>query len=51
LYNTNDNNKSWADYETGLRRNEDGNDAFYFVDSEKQVLNVKNVDLYMNPAQ
>jgi hypothetical protein len=35
LYKTNDNNKSWADYETGLRRNEDGNDAFYFVDSPR----------------
>jgi len=35
----------------GIRRNSDGNNAYYYVDAEKQVLNVKNVDLYMNPAQ
>lgn len=51
LYRTNDNNKSWTDNETGIRRNEDGLNAFYYVDSEKQVLNVKNVDLFMNVGQ
>jgi len=51
LYRTNDNNKSWTDNEIGLRRNSDGNDAFYFTSSDKLVLNVKNVDLYMNVGQ
>jgi hypothetical protein len=47
-----DNNKSWFDTETGLRSNLDGNlNARYFVDDERLVLNVKNVDIFMNPAQ
>jgi|LakMenEpi03Aug12_release.lakeMendotaPanAssembly.Ray.scaffolds.fasta_scaffold08467_12 hypothetical protein len=46
-----DNKKSWVDTQTGLRRNSDNNNAFYFVDDEKLVLNVKNVDLYLNPGQ
>jgi hypothetical protein len=47
-----DNNKSWVNDETGLRTNFDGNlNARYFVDDERLVLNVKNVDLFMNPAQ
>jgi len=51
LYRINDNNKSWTDQEIGLRRNTDGLNAYYYVDSEKQVLNVKNVDLFMNVGQ
>lgn len=47
-----DNNKSWSDYEVGLRSNLDANlNALYNVDNEKLVLNVKNIDLFMNPAQ
>jgi hypothetical protein len=47
-----DNNKSWTDTEVGLRSNLDaGLDALYYVDNEKLVLNVKNVDLFLNPAQ
>jgi len=47
-----DNNKSWTENETGLRSNLDANlNALYNVDDERLVLNVKNVDLFMNPAQ
>jgi hypothetical protein len=47
-----DNNKSWFDDETGLRSNLDGNlNARYSVDDDRLVLNVKNVDIFMNPAQ
>ena len=47
-----DNNKSWYDSETGLRSNLDGNlNARYFVNDDKLVMNVKNVDIFMNPAQ
>lgn len=47
-----DNNKSWFDEETGLRSNLDGNlNARYIVNDDKLVLNVKNVDIFMNPAQ
>ena len=47
-----DNNKSWVDNETGLRSNLDGNfNARYFTEDDRLVLNVKNVDLFLNPAQ
>jgi hypothetical protein len=47
-----DNNKSWIVNEVGLRENlEGGFNARYFVDSDKLVLNVKNIDLFLNPAQ
>jgi hypothetical protein len=46
-----DNKKSWVDTEIGLRRNADGNNAFYFIDNEKLILNAKNIDLFLNPAQ
>ena len=47
-----DNNKSWTDREIGLRSNLDGNyNARYFTSDDKLVLNVKNVDLFLNPAQ
>ena len=49
---TPDNNKSWTDNEVGIRQNLDGNlNASYFVTDEKLVLNVKNIDLFMNPGQ
>tara|TARA_R110000803_G_scaffold10832_4_gene32991 strand:- start:4185 stop:7181 length:2997 start_codon:yes stop_codon:yes gene_type:complete len=47
-----DNNKSWSDTETGLRSNLDGRmNAKYFTQDDRLVLNVKNVDLFLNPAQ
>jgi hypothetical protein len=47
-----DNNKSWTTSEVGVRVNLDGGfNARYFVDTDKLVLNVKNVDLFMNPSQ
>jgi hypothetical protein len=47
-----DNNKSWVDNEVGLRQNLDGNlNARYFVSDDRLVVNVKNVDLFMNPGQ
>lgn len=47
-----DNNKSWLEEDTRIRisTNADYN-AYYFVDNEKLVLNAKNVDLFLNPAQ
>jgi hypothetical protein len=48
-----DNKKSWPVTDTGLRVGNGSSkyDAYYFVDNEKLVLNVKNVDLFLNPAQ
>ena len=46
-----DNKKSWSISETGLRRNTDGNNSFYFVDDENLILNVKNTEVYLNPGQ
>ena len=47
-----DNNKSWADYETGERANLDANiDALYYASNDKLVLNVKNTDVFLNPSQ
>ncbi len=47
-----DNNKSWTNTETGLRSNLDGRmNAVYYTENDKLVLNVKNVDLFLNPAQ
>lgn len=55
-YNLNrviDNKKSWVYNDTGLRiGNSDGNfNAYYNIDDEKLVINVKNIDLFLNPAQ
>lgn len=47
-----DNNKSWYDDEVELRTNLDGNiNARYFVSDDKLVLNVKNTEIFLNPAQ
>jgi len=52
LTKTVDNNKSWDDTETGLRRNTDGSyNAYYEVSNEKLVLNAKNVELSLNMGQ
>lgn len=52
LRKTVDNNKSWLADDDKIRvsRNADYN-AYYFVENEKLVLNVKNIDLYLNPSQ
>jgi len=47
-----DNKKSWADDNTILRTSSEGNfNARYVTSDDKLVLNVKNVDLMLNPAQ
>lgn len=47
-----DNNKSWLYDDDKIRVNTQGDyNAYYFVDNEKLVLNVKNVDLFLNPGQ
>jgi hypothetical protein len=47
-----DNNKSWYDEETLTRVNLDGGiNARYFVSDDKLVLNVKNTEIFLNPAQ
>lgn len=47
-----DNNKSWLADDDKFRISRDANyNAYYFVGDEKLVLNVKNVDIFLNPAQ
>ena len=47
-----DNNKSWLSTDDKIRVSTQGDyNAYYFVDNEKLVLNVKNVDIFLNPAQ
>jgi hypothetical protein len=47
-----DNNKSWLEEDDKIRVSRDANfNAYYYADNEKLVLNVKNVDLFLNPAQ
>ncbi len=47
-----DNNKSWLEEDNKIRVSTQGDyNAYYFVDNEKLVLNVKNVDLFLNPSQ
>ena len=47
-----DNNKSWLKDDDKVRVSTQGDyNAYYFVDNEKLVLNVKNIDLFMNPSQ
>lgn len=47
-----DNNKSWLSSDDKIRVSTQGDyNAYYFVDNEKLVLNVKNVDIFLNPAQ
>ena len=52
LRRTVDNKKSWTDNEPFLRQSFDGNfNAYYEVGDERLTINVKNVDIHMNPAQ
>jgi hypothetical protein len=47
-----DNNKSWLSDDNRIRISTQGDyNAYYYVDNEKLVLNVKNVDIFLNPAQ
>ena len=47
-----DNNKSWLADDDKIRVSTQGDyNAYYFVDNEKLVLNVKNVDIFLNPSQ
>ena len=46
-----DNKKSWTDNESTLRKSSDGNfNAYYPVSEDCLVLNVKNVDIMLNPS-
>jgi len=52
LRKTIDNNKSWTDNEIGSRVKLQGADSSkYSVENDKLVVNVKNIDLFINPAQ
>ena len=52
LRNVQDNKKSWVDTDPFLRVSSDGGfTAYYSVGEECLTLNVKNVDIMMNPAQ
>jgi len=52
LLKTNDNKKSWTNTELGIRESFNANyDALYEVSDDRLVLNVKNVELFLNPAQ
>jgi hypothetical protein len=47
-----DNKKSWLPSEKGLRRHSNGGfNAYYYSYDERLVMNVKNIDLFLNPAQ
>ena len=44
--------ESWVDTEVGLRSNLDGGyNARYYTTNDALVLNAKNTDLFLNPAQ
>jgi hypothetical protein len=52
LRETIDNNKSWTNNEIGLRTNLDaGYNSRYVTDDDRLVLNVKNTEIFLNPAQ
>ena len=52
LEKTIDNKKSWTQNTPDLRKNADGNfDAYYDISDERLVMNVKNVDLFLNAGQ
>jgi hypothetical protein len=52
LEKTIDNNKSWLSTDNKLRTASQGDyNAYYYVDDERLVLNVKNIDLCLNPGQ
>jgi hypothetical protein len=53
LVRTIDNKKSWPITDNGLRigNGSSNYDAYYYIEDDRFALNVKNVDLFLNPAQ
>lgn len=53
IIRTIDNKKSWTMNNNGYRLGTEGAnyDAYYYVPNDRYVINVKNVDLFLNPAQ
>lgn len=52
LIKTIDNRKSWLSDQAGLRESFNGNyNSYYYTENEKLILNVKNIDLFLNPSQ
>ena len=53
LYRMPDNKKSWPVSDVGLRvgNGNSGYDAYYFTSDDRLIMNVKNIDLFLNPAQ
>ena len=46
-----DNKKSWTDREINLRNSSDGNfNSYYYIGEDCLALNVKNVDIMLNPS-
>jgi hypothetical protein len=46
-----DNKKSWLIEDDKLRVSNDGNyNAYYYIDDERLLINVKNVDVFINPS-
>ena len=47
-----DNKKSWTNTDVGLRKNIDNLfNAYYNISTDRLLLNVKNIELFLNPAQ
>jgi hypothetical protein len=52
LYREVDNKKSWTNSDDGLRDGVDNLfDSYYLTSDDRLVLNVKNTDIFLNPAQ
>jgi hypothetical protein len=52
LDRTIDNKKSWVNTDNKLRTSTDaGYNSYYYIDDERLVLNIKNIDLFLNPGQ
>jgi len=47
-----DNKKSWTNEDVGLRKNIDNLfNAYYPISTDRLLLNVKNIEIFLNPAQ
>jgi len=52
LKRTIDNNKSWVSTDNKIRISNQGNyNAYYYIDDERLAINIKNIDLFLNPAR
>jgi len=52
ILKTNDNKKSWSNSDSEFRKSLNaGYNSLYEVSDDKLVINVKNIDLFLNPAQ